>query len=214
MERKIILFDLDGTLTDSGEGIFSCAETVLRHFHLPIPSRENLRFMIGPPLVESFPQLGVHTDALTEAIEVYREQYSREGIYQNFPYPGIETLLARLKEQGHILCVATSKPEYMALTVLEHFHLAQYFDLICGAASDGLRNTKEQVIEYLLEQIQPDGPIVMVGDTVFDVRGAAWFSIPTIGVKWGYGITEDMLREGAIAIADDTDHLFELLQQS
>lgn len=211
MNKKIILFDLDGTLTDSGEGIFSCAETVLRHFHLPVPSRKEMRFMVGPPLTESFPKFGIRDEDLPEAIEVYREQYHREGIFQNFPYPGIPSLLKNLKAQGHMLCVATSKPEYMAHMVLDNFGLAEQFDLICGAASDQARNTKSQVIGYLLQSIQQSMEIIMVGDTIYDVLGAAEFQIPTIGVAWGYGIHQEMLEAGAIAIAQDTDDLIRLL---
>ena len=107
--------------------------------------------------------------------------------------------------------MATSKPEHMAVHILEHFGLSKYFDLICGATMDSTRDSKSEVIRYLLSQIQSDDSIVMVGDTNYDVEGAAVFRIPTIGVDWGYGENEDMIRAGAIAIAQDADHLLQLL---
>ena len=212
MTRKTILFDLDGTLTDSGEGILSCGEAVLRHYGLPIPPRAEMRRMVGPPLKESFTKFGVKPEDLDDAVEVYRTHYHAGGIFQNFPYPGIREVLERLKAQGHRLCVATSKPEYMAQIILRHFELADHFSHICGASRDGVRGNKAQVIEYLLQQIPNDLPLVMVGDTVYDVLGAKEFSIPTVGVSWGYGDQQQMLDAGAIGIAHTMEELFALLQ--
>lgn len=213
MKKKTILFDLDGTLTDSGEGIFSCTEEVLRHFKLPIPPRQEMRFMIGPPLTESYPKFGIRAEDMDEALALYRRHYQAGGIFQNFPYPGIPELLKKLKQQGHKLCVATSKPEHMARIILEHFELAQYFDLICGASSDRARSTKSDVIAYLLQHSGKESEMVMIGDTIYDVLGAKEFSIPTIAVAWGYGVEADMLQAGAIAIAKDAQELFRLLQE-
>ena len=211
MEKKIILFDLDGTLTDSGEGILNCGEIVLRHFGLDVPSRENMRCMVGPPLSESFLRFGVKQEDIAEAIEIYRAHYTKEGIFQNFPYPGIRQLLQKLHSQGHTLCVATSKPEYMAKIILEHFELAGYFHLICGASNDSVRSTKSEVIAYLLEMLPTRENIIMVGDTVYDVVGAAEFGIPAVGVAWGYGSVSEMLTSGATAVAYSTQELFDLL---
>ena len=111
---KTILFDLDGTLTDSGEGIINCAIVALEHFHLPIPSREELRVFVGPPLQESFLRFGVPADRVDEAIAVYRSRYIPIGKFENIPYPGIRELLEALKAEGHKLYVATSKPETMS----------------------------------------------------------------------------------------------------
>lgn len=210
---KTILFDLDGTLTDSGEGIFHCAEVVLRHYHLPIPTRSEMRCMVGPPLSVSFPWFGVPESEVTNAIAIYREEYHKQGIFMNTPYPGISQLLQALKSHGHTLYVATSKPENMAKIILNHFHLSEYFDLICGASGDGVRNTKADVIAYLLSIAGNRQDMIMVGDTVYDVQGAKAFGIPSIGVAWGYGIAEEMLSEGAVAIAADTQSLLQLLNQ-
>lgn len=213
MSKKSILFDLDGTLTDSGEGIMNAATLALKHFGLNVPDREQMRVFVGPPLKDTFIRFGMDPKDTDEGIEVFREYYTDKGIFENFPYPGIQQLLGDLKAAGHKLYVATSKPEYMANRVLEHFDLAQYFDLICGATPDESRVEKSEVIEYLLAQAEDVHQTVMVGDTTFDVIGAAAHGIPAIGVAWGYGKVSDMVKAGAAAIANNTQELFELLQK-
>ncbi|MBQ7801581.1 MAG: HAD hydrolase-like protein [Oscillospiraceae bacterium] len=212
MTKKAILFDLDGTLTDSGEGIINCAGLALAHFGLPVPDPDTMRVFVGPPLRDTLMHFGVKVENVEEAMQVFRARYTTVGIFENKPYPGIRELLAKLKEQGHQLYVATSKPETMALTVLDHFDLSRYFDIIAGATLDKSRDTKAGVIAYLKEQTGAMTASVMVGDTAFDVTGAAAHGIPTIGVAWGYGRIEDMKAAGAIAIAQTPEDLFELLQ--
>ena len=211
--EKTILFDLDGTLTDSGEGIINCAILALQHFDLPIPSRDELRVFVGPPLQVSFLRFGVPSDKTDEAIRVYRSRYIPIGKFENTPYPGIRELLEALKAEGHKLYVATSKPETMSVEILEHFDLAKYFDQICGATMDSSRSSKDAVIAYLLEQNGRADNMIMVGDTKFDVIGAKKHGIPTIGVAWGYGEVEDMLSAGAAAIANTTEELFDLIHR-
>ena len=208
---KAILFDLDGTLTDSGEGIINSAEYALKHFGLPIPDRETMRVFVGPPLRDTFAHFGIPTDRLDEAVAVYRERYIPIGIYENKPYPGVDTLLSRLRQQGHRLFIATSKPEWMAVDVLTRFGLSSYFEIIAGATMDGSRDTKEDVISYLLNQVGDLSEAVMVGDTAFDVIGAAAHHIPCIGVSWGYGKVSDMTEAGVAAIAHTTEELYKLL---
>ena len=212
MTTKSILFDLDGTLTDSGEGIFNCAELALRHFNLPIPTRQEMRVFVGPPLRETFAKFGVPTDGIETALEVYRSRYNTIGLFENTPYPGIREMLEKLRSDGHRLFVATSKPESMAVRILEKFDLDQYFEIICGATFDKTRDSKEAVIAYLLERSADNGHAVMVGDTAYDVIGAKHHGIPTIGVAWGYGKVADMVSAGAVAIARDTEELFNLLK--
>lgn len=120
--------------------------------------------------------------------------------------------MEKLRADGHRLYVATSKPEQMSIDILEHFGLAQYFEIICGAATDLSRNSKEAVIAYLLEKCGMQTHAVMVGDTVYDVLGAKAHGIPTIGVSWGYGVVSDMEKAGAIAIAHSMEQLYELLK--
>lgn len=210
---KAIFFDLDGTLTDSGPGIMNCAQPALAHFGISVADRNQLRVFVGPPLRQSFARFGVAPEDIDEAIRIFRARYVPIGKFENAPYPGIEDLLARLKAENYPLFVATSKPEVTAIEVLEHFHLAQYFDRICGASLDEGRETKEDVITYLLAQIGDPGQTVMVGDTDYDVIGAKAHGIPTIGVTWGYGEVEAMKTAGAVALANTPEELHHLLSQ-
>lgn len=211
MKQKSILFDLDGTLTDSGEGIMNCAVYALSHFGIEAPPKDQLRTFVGPPLTHSFAKFGVPKDQLEEAIRLYRRRYIPIGRFENRPYPGIRELLEKLRADGHKLYVATSKPEGMSIEILEYFGLAQYFDLICGASTDLSRNSKEAVIAHLLSQCGTQENAIMVGDTAFDVIGAKEHGIPTVGVSWGYGLVEDMCNAGAVAIAYSMDQLYTLL---
>ncbi len=213
MTKKAIFFDLDGTITDSGEGIMNCATLALEYFGLPVPSREEMRVFVGPPLDQTFIRFGVPADKTDEAIKVFRSRYTTVGKFENFPYPGVADMLQSLKEQGHRLFVATSKPEVMANEVIRHFDLDGYFEQIAGATLDGSRSHKADVITYLLGLTGDVGQTLMVGDTAFDVIGAAAHGISTIGVSWGYGTVEDMEKAGAIAIAHSMEELVALINQ-
>ena len=211
MTQKAVLFDLDGTLTDSAEGILNCVAPALEHFGLPVYDRDTMIVFVGPPLYDTFPKFGVPADGVQTAIDIFRARYCTLGKYENKPFPGIVEMLTTLRSQGHKLYVATSKVEDQAVDILEHFDLAQYFDIIAGATRDGSRSTKEDVIAYLKEQAGSIGQAIMVGDTIFDIKGAVAHNIPGIGVEWGYGKVEDMIAAGASAIAKSPEHLIELV---
>jgi phosphoglycolate phosphatase len=202
-----MFFDLDGTLTDSGEGIINCATLALEHFGLSVPSREEMGVFVGPPLDKTFIEFGVPAEKTQEAIDVFRSRYLVVGKYENHPYPGIHDLLRRLKSQGHRLFVATSKPEETAVDILHKFELAEFFEEICGASFDHSRVHKADVLAHLLGKIGGAENALMVGDTEFDVLGAAAHGIDTIGVSWGYGKAEAMEKAGAIAIANTMEEL-------
>lgn len=212
MAGKTIIFDLDGTLTDSAEGITNSVRLVMEHFGIPVPGMDVLRTFVGPPLHDMFIKHGVPADRVEEAIGVFRSRYLTVGKFENTPYPGVFELLRQLRDQGHTLFVATSKPEPQAKEILEHFSLTSYFDCICGASLDRSRVDKEDVLRYLLND-KADGIPIMVGDTVYDVIGAAALNIPTIGVTWGYGKEEDLVNAGAVSIARTMEQLFELLNK-
>ena len=152
-------------------------------------------------------------DKTDEAIAIYRSRYIPIGKFENTPYPGIHALLETLQNRGHKLYVATSKPEAMSKEILEHFDLAKYFTMICGASLDLSRHSKEAVISYLLEESGEADNMIMVGDTIFDIVGAKAHGIPAVGVSWGYGVVEDMVNAGAIAIANTMEELLEILDQ-
>lgn len=205
-----ILFDLDGTLTDSGEGIMKSVVYAYDRLHLKAPDQKDLHLFIGPPLSQMFPRFGVPEKETDTAIRYFRERYQKTGKFENRPYDGIEELLNDLKNDGKKLYVATSKPEHTAIEILEHFHLDQYFDEIAGATESHERETKDAVIAYLLDKVHADH-CVMVGDTRYDVEGARRLRIPCIGVSWGFGNEEEMKKAGAVQIVHSPQELEKIL---
>ena len=214
MFAKAVLFDLDGTLTDSGEGIINCAVFAMERLGIPVPPREERGVFVGPPLWDTFRQFGVPSDRVDEAVEIFRSRYVPIGKFENTPYSGIRETLEALRAQGRKLYVATSKPEVTAREILEHFDLSRYFAEICGATVDKTRTSKEDVIAYLLSLDACRENSVMVGDTAFDVIGAAAHGIPTIGAAWGYGKTEHMVSAGAAAIARSPEDLLRIIEEA
>ena len=206
-----VLFDLDGTLTDSGPGIMHSAVFAFNALGLPVPSEPVLRSFVGPPLAVAFRRAGVQEELIEDAIRYYRDYYAREGKFENTPYPGIEALLERLSSEGFRLFVATSKPEALSVEILEHFDMARRFELIAGATFDHSRENKQDVLAYLFDQAAGTEKAVLIGDTEFDAAGAAAAGIDCIGVSWGYGIVENMKKAGAKAIADTPEKLYDLL---
>lgn len=208
---KAILFDLDGTLTDSGEGIINCVSLTLEHYGIALPPREELRVFVGPPLHKTFHEFGIAKEDLDEAVTYYRKFYNVDGKYQNYPYPGIIDLLKRLKAEGHKLYVATSKPESISVDILNKFEMSQYFEMIVGSLADGNRDAKSEVIGYVLDHTEETDEAVMVGDTVYDILGANANHISAIAVSWGFGKMEDMIAAGAKAVAHSMEQLYDLL---
>ena len=209
MRYRYLFFDLDGTLTDSGEGIKNSAKYAFERLGLPVPAETELRKMVGPPLSVGFSALGVPEALISEAVRLYRERYNEGGgKYENRVYDGIEDCLGALKAAGCRLFVGTSKPEPLAREILSDFHLAPYFDYIAGATWDKTRQNKDDVLRYLLSVAGADGA-VMVGDTHYDVTGAHARTLPCIGVTWGYGTREELQAAGADAIVDTPEELLQ-----
>ena len=205
MKYKNLLFDLDGTLTDSSEGIIKSALYAFEKMQITPPGENDLYTFIGPPLGDSFVKHGVEEKDKDKAVAIYRERYNSIGKFENAPYP--------LKDEGYKLYVATSKPEKTAIEVLDHFDMTGYFDEIAGATVDGSREKKDDVIRYLLDKIGEDeSDTVMVGDTNFDVLGAAELGIPCIAVTWGFGDIDEMKKAGAVAIVSSMDELYEAVR--
>ncbi len=212
MKYQYILFDLDGTLTDSGEGIMISGAYALEQLGYKVPDIKELRTMVGPPLGSSFKKFGVPEELIEEAIRLYRVSYIEMGRkYLNSVYPGIEDLLRNLKNMGYRLYVATSKPEELAKDILKKFKLDMYFEYIAGSATDHSRDSKSAVLEYVLEMIEDKNKAIMIGDTHYDVVGANDHNLPCVGVSWGYGEVEDMKKAGATVIVTSTDELFDYL---
>lgn len=211
-KKKVILFDLDGTLTDPMIGITKSVQYALKKYGIIEEDLWNLTKFIGPPLKESFMEFyGFSEEEGQKAVEYYREYYAPVGIYENQVYEGLEEMLAALKEKGLSLCVATSKPERFAKMILDHFHLDSYFDLIGGALMDG-RTDKAEVISYVLDQLDTKKEkVVMVGDREHDILGAKKNGLDSIGVLFGYGNEEELKEAGADWIAKDMTELGSIL---
>ena len=208
---KIILFDLDGTLTDSAEGITKSVQYALQHFGVDEPDLNKLKCFVGPPLKEQFMKYCHMPERQAEvAVAVYRQRYAKTGLYENAVYDGIVELLQMLKAERKILAVASSKPEIYVRQILEHFQIAEYFDEIVGANMDGTRTVKSEVIEEALFRLQASDvreDVLMVGDRSHDVEGALRCGIQCIGAAYGYGGEEELEKAGAVYIAHTVDEL-------
>ena len=215
MKYRYILFDLDGTVTNPEEGITKSFAYALEYMGIHVEELSELRKVIGPPLMQSFDEFYhfTHEEALV-ATEKYRERYQVTGWAENEVYPGIEEALRQLSEAGAKLILATSKPERFAVRIMEHFDLAKYFTMLCGAddyAKD--RSTKEQVVRYAIEQngITDIGEVIMVGDRKYDVTGAAAVGIETIGVLYGFGDEQELSAAGAVHLVKTPEELVQYL---
>ncbi len=211
---QYILFDLDGTLTNSQLGITTCVAYALESFRIHTENPEELRKFIGPPLKESFVKYYNMTDGEGDrAVEKYRERFATVGLYENEVYAGIPELLQKLKAQGKTLLVATSKPTVYSDKILEHFGLKEYFSYIAGSELDGTRVNKAEVIQYALEQmkITESEKIVMIGDKEHDMIGAGICGVDSIGVLYGFGEREELENHGATYIAETVSDLEKIL---
>lgn len=210
---KAILFDLDGTLTDSGEGITKCVQYALEKVGKPEPDLEKLRCFVGPPLMEQFMEYaGIDQMTARRAVEYYRERYAPIGIFENAVYPGVERMLKSLKEKGYLLGVASSKPEHFVQQVLDHFQLTQYFDQIAGSLMDGKRTRKTEVIEEVLSRFHLEAhrdQVLMVGDKEHDVKGARESGLECIAVSYGYGTMEELTGAKPLKIVNTPEEILD-----
>lgn len=216
MSWKYILFDLDGTITDSREGIINCVKYALGEMGYSIPCDEELYGYIGPPLNKGFQDIaGMEYEEALEAAVIYRRQYSVTGLFENKPYDGIEEVLKALKRHGKVIVLATSKPEEYAVRVLEHFNLSMYFDEITGGALDGSRNDKDIIIEESISRLGLSSAckpgIIMVGDRKYDIIGAKICGITSAGVSYGYAKEGELEEAGADYIINTVSGLTSLL---
>ena len=200
MKYKYVLFDLDGTLTESAPGITNAAAYALKAFGIEAEPSE-LEFFVGPPLGGSFMRCGLTEAPARAAIDVYREYYSTRGMFENAPYAGVEDMLRRLREAGAELIVATSKPEQFSVRILERFGLADYFSVIAGSTLDETRTDKPDVIEYALASagVTDRSAAIMIGDRIYDIEGAKKTGLASMGVLYGYGSAEEFAEADHVA---------------
>lgn len=213
----VILFDLDGTLSDSGPGITNSVKYALDKYGIEVKDRRELFRFIGPPLVDSFMMFyGFSAEKALEITHVYREYYSVKGIFENEVYDGIEELLKKLQQVGKKVIVATSKPELFARKIIDHFGLTEYFEYVAGSNMNETRSYKDEVIAYALEScgITDLSKVLMVGDREHDILGAKKIGTDSLGVLWGYGDREELEKAGADYIAEKPQDVFEIIMNS
>ena len=203
MKQKFIIFDLDGTLTDSSEGITNCIEYALGKMGIEVFDKKALYKYIGPPLIPAFIEdYGMTESQAKETVDFYRERFLDKGMYENKVYDGIYELLDALKENGKKILLATTKPEVQAVEILRHFNLLKYFDVTAGSTLDSKIVEKNDVIEVAFSRLpEARNNSVMVGDRKYDIWGA----------KHGYGTREELETAGADIIVPNVNELKELL---
>lgn len=210
---QYLFFDLDGTLTDPGEGITNSVVYALDKFGITVTDRSSLYPFIGPPLVDSFMKFyGFSHEDAERAVVCYREYFRDRGIFENRLYQGIPEVLKALKDAKKTLVIATSKPELFAKRIVEHFGLSPYFTLVAGASFDETRSEKWDVIEYAMDSLKltDRSEIVMIGDRKHDIIGAKKTGLESVGVLWGYGDREELTAAGADVIFDTVEQLTSL----
>ncbi len=213
MEKRYILFDLDGTLTDSSEGIINALVYSLKKLGVD-PKADRFNEAVGPPLRHTYMDTyGMSAEECDRAIKLFREYYDERGMYENRPYEGIIDMLHTLYAHDKKLMIATAKPERLALKIADRFEMSAYLCFIAGTthdyasvqAPDGGRSSKEDVIRYILESndIKDPEKAVMIGDRAYDISSAKKFGLQTVGVLYGYGSGEELLSAGADYLAKD-----------
>lgn len=218
---KYLLFDLDGTITKSEEGIFNCIKYALDWAGLPYPEYSVFRSFIGPSLYDSFVrEFGMGDARAKEMVAKYRERYNVVGLFEAEVYDGVADTLRMLKEKGCILSVATSKPTEPTLRILEKFGVRKYFDVVVGSNPDGTGSDKKNIISQVLESLKKDhgltedmideNQVVMIGDRRYDIEGGKACGLQTIGVLYGYGSREEFEAAGADHIVETPNDILEL----
>lgn len=209
-DYDVVLFDLDGTLTDPKEGITKSVQYALRKMGIIEENRDNLIKFIGPPLIESFRDYyGMDESDTWEAIKFYREYFTDKGMLDNEIFPGIPELLSNLRNRGYNIGVATSKPTVYSEIILKHFKIDNYFSVVIGSNLDGTRMIKSEIIEFALKTLQvPElEKVIMIGDRKHDIIGAKQNNIDSIGVVFGYGSREELETAGATYLANTVGEL-------
>ena len=218
MRYTTLLFDLDGTIIDSREGITKSVQYALDKCEVAEKDPERLLLFIGPPLLDSFMEYySMDRERAAYAVEMYRERYGVVGIFEAKVYDGIVPLLRRLHEEGRKLAVASSKPEVYVKRILDKFGIGQYFDEIVGAAMDGTRDHKPDILKEVFRRcaITPENKasVIMIGDRRYDIEGAKTMGIDSIGVRYGFAPDGELERAGASYVADTAEGLDRLLKE-
>ncbi|GLC87242.1 HAD family hydrolase [Lysinibacillus piscis] len=212
--KQVILFDLDGTLSDPKIGITKSVQYALAKLGIVENHLDQLEPFIGPPLQVSFQELyGLTEEQINRAIHYYRERFADVGMFENSLYAGIPALLEDLKAQGYQLAIATSKPTVFAEKIVHYFDIAHYFDIVAGSLLDGTRSAKGEVIAFAMDQFSHMTPsaFIMIGDRKHDLIGAHENGIECVGVTYGYGSLEELEKANATYIVHSVNEIKKLL---
>lgn len=209
---KAVLFDLDGTLNDSGRGIKNSFIYTLNKYNIPIDYCD-LDKVVGPPLFHSFTQFyGFDEIEALEAIKTYREYYKEKGMFENDVYPNVYELLNKLKENNIKIAIATSKPIKFTVDILKYFKLYDYFDFVSAAPIDDNTTTKADIIRNALDALNIDKKdVVMVGDREYDIIGANINDIDSIGVLYGYGNLDEFKKNNATFVVNNVMEILDIV---
>ncbi|MDR3051733.1 MAG: dTMP kinase [Oscillospiraceae bacterium] len=209
MRYDTILFDLDGTLTESGPGIMHSAQIAAEKMGFTGVDPAAFARFIGPPLFQSFQALGMTEAQAEQAMGHYRAYFAHRGLFENAVYPGIPNLLRRLRAGGTGVYLATAKPQVFAERILAHFGLARFFDGVVGIALDDKAGDKPTIVRAALPKRA--GRAAMVGDRAYDIDGGKANGIDTVGVCYGYGTQAELAHAGATHLVDTVTELAALL---
>lgn len=213
LQKTKILFDLDGTIIDSSAGIYASLNYAMKEMNRAPLSQKTLKSFIGPPLIDSFVKIGMSKQEAKEAVDHYRTLYKEKGMYQVFPYNGIEEVLTQLSKKFELF-IATSKPEFFAIKIVDHLGYSKFLNAVYGADLEGIRSDKTAVIHDALkaEKIEDLSTVVMVGDRAHDITGAIENQIDNVGVLYGFGDKEELLKAGTQTIVEKPMDLLEIFQ--
>lgn len=211
-----ILFDLDGTISDSFLGITRCVQYALKAQGIEVEDLQELTDFIGPPLSVSFrKKYGFDDETIAFLVKKYRERFDETGVFENELYPGVREALALLKEKGYPLVLASSKLEGACRLILEHHHILSYFTEVAGATLDGRISKKEEVLEEAMRRMKIQNPkdCLLIGDTIYDVEGAKKAGMDCIGVSYGFGKAKDLEEAGVWCICKDLEEVVRSIER-
>lgn len=212
MRYSAVIFDFDGTICDTGEGILKSAQYALEAFGYEVPDYKELTYFIGPPLLVTFQEkFGADPATADELVKKYRERYTNKGLLESCLYDGIKELLVSLKKENIKLGIASSKPQDYVEALLDHFGIRSYFDVICGVSFTADCESKANIISRCVKELEiPGNEILMAGDKSYDIDGAKANLIDSAGVLWGYGSRIEFAQSGARFVAEKPEDIYSI----